>query len=141
MIWITRHADGKRETLLPSRPVPSRQRRRRRGRGSTAPPDGPARRPRPTGRAPPSKTNGANPFGRRGISVPPGGKDGPVVPETVLAAAAELLETPGSAGYLFRPNCHSRGTNTVTNFLSRTKPNSANTVLHCSKDGALTART
>lgn len=40
----------------------------------------------------------------------------------MLAAAAERLETPGSASHLFRPNCHSRGTNTVTNFLSRTKP-------------------
>ncbi|MFE3907402.1 hypothetical protein ACFXPY_46150 [Streptomyces sp. NPDC059153] len=56
----------------------------------------------------------------------------------MLAAAAELLETPGSASYLFRPDCHSRGTNTVTDFLSRAKPNSANTVLHFSKDGALT---
>ncbi|MER5466824.1 hypothetical protein ABT010_40685 [Streptomyces sp. NPDC002668] len=29
---------------------------------------------------------------------------------------------PGTASYLFRPSCHSRGTNTVTNFLARTKP-------------------
>lgn len=42
--------------------------------------------------------------------------------ESVLSAAAERLETPGNASYLFRPNCHSRGTNTVTNFLTRTKP-------------------
>lgn len=42
--------------------------------------------------------------------------------EAVLASAAKRLETPGSASYLFRPNCHSRGTNTVTNFLARTKP-------------------
>ncbi|WP_254885669.1 hypothetical protein [Streptomyces sp. NA02950] len=42
--------------------------------------------------------------------------------EAVLASAAERLETPGAASYLFRPNCHSRGTNTVTNFLARTKP-------------------
>lgn len=26
-----------------------------------------------------------------------------------------------ATSYLFRPNCHSRGTNTVTNFLARTK--------------------
>ncbi|MFE2541857.1 hypothetical protein [Actinacidiphila glaucinigra] len=42
--------------------------------------------------------------------------------EGVLVATAKRLETPGTARYLFRPNCHSRGTNTVTNFLSRTKP-------------------
>ncbi|MFJ4851524.1 MULTISPECIES: hypothetical protein [unclassified Streptomyces] len=41
--------------------------------------------------------------------------------EGVLGAAAERLENPGTASYLFRPNCHSRGTNTVTNFLSRTR--------------------
>jgi hypothetical protein len=40
----------------------------------------------------------------------------------VLAAAAERLETPGTARYLFRPNFHSRGKNAVPNFLSRTKP-------------------
>ncbi|MER7662074.1 hypothetical protein [Streptomyces sp. NPDC096193] len=42
--------------------------------------------------------------------------------EAVLASSAERSETPGAASYLFRPNCHSRGTNTVTNFLARTKP-------------------
>ncbi|MFH8564613.1 hypothetical protein [Streptomyces sp. NPDC017988] len=42
--------------------------------------------------------------------------------EAVLASAVERLETPGTASYLFRPNYHSRGTNTVTNFLARTKP-------------------
>lgn len=44
--------------------------------------------------------------------------------EGVLAASAKRLETPGTARYLFRPNCYSRGTNTVTNFLSRTKRSS-----------------
>ncbi|MFD3572547.1 hypothetical protein [Streptomyces sp. NPDC058644] len=42
--------------------------------------------------------------------------------EGVLASAAERLATPGAAQYLFRPNCYSRGTNTVTNFLGRTQP-------------------
>ncbi|MGP4086955.1 hypothetical protein [Streptomyces sp. KR55] len=42
--------------------------------------------------------------------------------EGVLAAAADRLDTTGTAQYLFRPNCFSRGTNTVTNFLDRTKP-------------------
>jgi hypothetical protein len=41
--------------------------------------------------------------------------------ESVLGAAAERLDVPGAANYLFRPNFLSRGTNTVTNFLSRTK--------------------
>lgn len=42
--------------------------------------------------------------------------------ESVLAAAAERLEAPGTASYLFRPNYYSRGKNAVTNFLDRTKP-------------------
>lgn len=42
--------------------------------------------------------------------------------EPVLAAAAERLTAPGTASYLFRPNSYGRGTNTVTNFLARTKP-------------------
>ncbi|MBA4862876.1 hypothetical protein H1V43_16025 [Streptomyces sp. PSKA54] len=42
--------------------------------------------------------------------------------EGVLASAAERLSTDGTAQYLFRPNCYSRGTNTVTNFLARTQP-------------------
>ncbi|MEU0407933.1 hypothetical protein ABZ307_08905 [Streptomyces griseorubiginosus] len=42
--------------------------------------------------------------------------------EGVLASAADRLDTPGTARYLFRPNCMRRGTNTVTNFLSRTQP-------------------
>ncbi|HCA84961.1 MAG TPA: hypothetical protein DEQ61_05380 [Streptomyces sp.] len=41
--------------------------------------------------------------------------------DAVLADAAERLESPGEASYLFRPSFHSRGTNTVTNFLCRTK--------------------
>ncbi|MFG2027180.1 hypothetical protein [Streptomyces sp. NPDC048825] len=44
--------------------------------------------------------------------------------EGVLASAADRLDTTGTAQYLFRPNCFSRGTNTVTNFLDRTKPSS-----------------
>ncbi|MFE5092444.1 hypothetical protein ACFRCI_19210 [Streptomyces sp. NPDC056638] len=127
MIWITGHVDGKRDTLL--RPVPSRQRRRRRGRGSTAPPDG---------KGTVVEDQWCRPLRPQRDFRTSRREDGPVVHETVLAAAAELLETPGSASYLFRSNRHSRGTNTVTNFLSRTKPNSANTVLHFSKDGALT---
>lgn len=42
--------------------------------------------------------------------------------EGVLAAAADRLDIPGAASYLFRPSSHGRGTNTVTNFLCRTKP-------------------
>ncbi|MFF7601073.1 hypothetical protein [Streptomyces mirabilis] len=42
--------------------------------------------------------------------------------EGVLASAVDRLATPGVAQYLFRPNCHSRGTNTVTNFLARSQP-------------------
>ncbi|MFE2718790.1 hypothetical protein ACFXKI_44430 [Streptomyces mirabilis] len=42
--------------------------------------------------------------------------------EGVLASAVDRLATPGLAQYLFRPNCHSRGTNTVTNFLARSQP-------------------
>ncbi|WP_344015203.1 hypothetical protein [Streptomyces thermospinosisporus] len=42
--------------------------------------------------------------------------------ENVLAAAADRIDTTGTARYLFRPNCGSRGTNTVTNFLARTQP-------------------
>ncbi|MFJ8550874.1 hypothetical protein [Streptomyces sp. NPDC093676] len=42
--------------------------------------------------------------------------------EGVLAAAADRLDTTGNARYLFRPNCYSRGSNTVTNFLDRTQP-------------------
>ncbi|MFH8771094.1 hypothetical protein [Streptomyces sp. NPDC017958] len=42
--------------------------------------------------------------------------------EGVLVSAADRLETTGAAQYLFRQNCHSRGTNTVTNFLARTQP-------------------
>ncbi|MER5909838.1 hypothetical protein ABT124_04860 [Streptomyces sp. NPDC001982] len=42
--------------------------------------------------------------------------------EGVLASAADRLDTVGTAQYLFRPNSHSRGTNTVTNFLARTQP-------------------
>lgn len=41
--------------------------------------------------------------------------------EGVLAAAADRLDVPGCASYLFRPTCFSRGTNIVTNFLSRTR--------------------
>ncbi|MFD8501290.1 hypothetical protein ACFV2L_00855 [Streptomyces sp. NPDC059687] len=42
--------------------------------------------------------------------------------EGVLASATDRLDAPGSARYLFRPNCYSRGSNTVTNFLDRTHP-------------------
>ncbi|MFF7473366.1 hypothetical protein [Streptomyces sp. NPDC008092] len=42
--------------------------------------------------------------------------------EGVLASAADRLDASGTARYLFRPNCHSRGTNTVTNFLARAQP-------------------
>lgn len=43
--------------------------------------------------------------------------------EGVLASAGERLAANGTAQYLFRPNCFSRGTNTVTNFLARTQQN------------------
>ncbi|WP_308122127.1 hypothetical protein [Streptomyces sp. TRM70350] len=42
--------------------------------------------------------------------------------EGVLATAADRIDTTGTARYMFRPNCGSRGTNTVTNFLARTQP-------------------
>ncbi len=41
--------------------------------------------------------------------------------ETVLSTAAEHAATPGTASYLFRPHCHSRGKNTVSAFLARTR--------------------
>lgn len=43
--------------------------------------------------------------------------------EGVLASAADRVDTAGTARYLFRPICGSRGTNTITNFLARTQPN------------------
>lgn len=39
----------------------------------------------------------------------------------VLTEAAGWASRPGQARYLFRPESHARGTNTVTNFLARTK--------------------
>lgn len=36
--------------------------------------------------------------------------------------AQRAQTTKGNAQYLFRPNCYSRGSNTVTNFLDRTQP-------------------
>lgn len=40
---------------------------------------------------------------------------------SVLAEATSWASVPGQARYVFRPNCYARGTNTVTNFLARTK--------------------